>query len=81
MVLKSRCGVGDGWSETEVTEWSPTHRSDKREMQFTVDVRDAFGRDDIDSVELVLYTPNEASACLKRVWKQRTQAGQRWFGW
>ena len=29
--------VGDGWSEGEVTEWSPTHRSDKREMQFTVD--------------------------------------------
>ena len=58
--------VGDGWSETEVTEWSPTHRSDKREMQFTVDVRDAFGRDDIDSVELVLYTPNEASAVFEK---------------
>ncbi len=58
--------VGDGWSETEVTEWSPTHRTDKREMQFTVDVRDAFGRDDIDSVELVLYTPNEASAVFEK---------------
>jgi len=58
--------VGDGWSETEVTEWSPTHRPDNREMQFTVDVRDAFGRDDIDSVELVLYTPNEASAVFEK---------------
>ena len=58
--------VGDGWSETEVTEWSPTHRPENREMQFTVDVRDAFGRDDIDSVELVLYTPNEASAVFEK---------------
>ncbi len=58
--------VGDGWSETEVTDWSPTHRPENREMQFTVDVRDAFGRDDIDSVELVLYTPNEASAVFEK---------------
>lgn len=58
--------VGDGWSEVEVTEWSPTHRSDKREMQFTVDVRDAFGREDIDSVELILYTPNEATAVFEK---------------
>ena len=58
--------VGDGWSEGEVTEWSPTHRSDKREMQFTVDVRDAFGREDIDSVELILYTPNEATAVFEK---------------
>ena len=58
--------VGDGWSEDEVTEWSPTHRSDKREMQFTVDVRDAFGREDIDSVELILYTPNEANAVFEK---------------
>lgn len=58
--------VGDGWSEIEVTEWSPTHRSENREMQFTVDVRDAFGREDIDSVELILYTPNEASAVFEK---------------
>ena len=58
--------VGDGWSEDEVTEWSPTHRSDKREMQFTVDVRDAFGREDIDSVELILYTPNDATAVFEK---------------
>ena len=58
--------MGDGWSESEVTEWSPTHSADKREMQFTVDVRDAFGRADIESVELVLYTPNEASAVFEK---------------
>lgn len=52
---------GEGWSEIEVTDWSPTHRLEKRTMQFTVDVRDAFGRDDIEKVELVLTTPNEAN--------------------
>jgi hypothetical protein len=55
---------GDGWSETEVTEWSPTHRIENREIQFTVDVRDAFGRDDIKTVELFLYTPNRASTAF-----------------
>ena len=35
-------------------------------MQFTVDVRDAFGREDIDSVELILYTPNEATAVFEK---------------
>ena len=58
--------VGDGWSETEVTEWSPTHRAENREMQFTLDVRDAFGRKDIESVELLLYTPNEASTVFSK---------------
>ena len=55
---------GDGWSETEVTEWSPTHRIENREIQFTVDVRDAFGRDDIKTVELFLDTPNRASTAF-----------------
>ena len=64
--------VGDGWSETEVLEWSPTHLSEKRKMQFTVDVRDAFGRDDIDSVELVLYTPNKASAVFDQEFDPNT---------
>jgi uncharacterized membrane protein len=52
---------GEGWSEIEVTEWSPTHRLEKRTMQFSVDVRDAFGRADIEKVELILTTPNEAN--------------------
>ena len=58
--------VGDGWSETEVTEWSPTHRIENREIQFTVDVRDAFGRADIDSIELYLYTPSKASTTYSK---------------
>ena len=57
---------GDGWSETEVTEWSPTHRIENRKMQFTVDVRDAFGRSDIDSIELYLYTPTRASTTFSK---------------
>ena len=57
---------GEGWSEVEVTDWSPTHRLEKRTMQFSVDVRDAFGRDDIDKIELVLSTPNEASALFEK---------------
>lgn len=57
---------GDGWSETEVTEWSPTHRIENRKMQFTVDVRDAFGRSDIDSIELYLYTPSKASTTFSK---------------
>lgn len=57
---------GEGWSEVEVTDWSPTHRLEKRTMQFSVDVRDAFGRDDIDKIELVLSTPNEANAVFEK---------------
>ncbi len=57
---------GEGWSEVEVTEWSPTHRLEKRTMQFSVDVRDAFGRDDIEKIELVLTTPNEATAVFEK---------------
>ena len=57
---------GEGWSEVEVTDWSPTHRLEKRTMQFSVDVRDAFGRDDIDKIELVLSTPNEANSVFEK---------------
>ena len=57
---------GEGWSEIEVTDWSPTHRLEKRTMQFSVDVRDAFGRDDIDKIELVLSTPNEANSVFEK---------------
>ncbi len=57
---------GEGWSELEVTDWSPSHRLEKRTMQFSVDVRDAFGRDDIDKIELVLSTPNEANSVFEK---------------
>jgi len=52
---------GCGWSEEEKTEWSPNHRPEYREMHFSVDVRDAFGRADIQDVKLIMSTPNEAS--------------------
>ncbi|MCS5533406.1 MAG: hypothetical protein NZ736_04030 [Candidatus Poseidoniaceae archaeon] len=52
---------GCGWLDEEKVEWSPNHRPEYREMHFSVDVRDAFGREDIQDVKLVMTTPNGAS--------------------
>ena len=49
---------GGIWTDAEQLEWSPNHRPEFRTIQFSVDVRDAFGRDDINSVNLVLSTPS-----------------------
>ena len=49
---------GGIWIDDEQLEWSPNHRPEYRTIQFSVDVRDAFGRDDINSVNLVLSTPS-----------------------
>ena len=49
---------GGIWTDAEQLEWSPNHREEFRTIQFSVDVRNAFGRDDINSVNLVLYTPS-----------------------
>ena len=49
---------GGIWTDAEKLEWSPNHRPEFRTIQFSVDVRDAFGRDDINSVNLVLSTPS-----------------------
>ena len=57
---------GGGFLEPEVTEWSPAHRPEFRNMQFSVDVRDAFGRDDIQGVDLVMTTPNEAGTVFSK---------------
>jgi hypothetical protein len=57
---------GCGWSEEEKIEWSPNHRPEYREMHFSVDVRDAFGRDDIQSIGLVMSTPNEATSVFDK---------------
>ena len=57
---------GSGFLEPEVTEWSPAHRPEFRNMQFSVDVRDAFGRDDIQGVDLVMTTPNEAGTVFSK---------------
>ena len=57
---------GGSFTDVEVTEWSPNHRPEFRTMQFTVDVRDAFGRDDIQAVDLVLVKPNGASSVFDK---------------
>lgn len=57
---------GCGWSDNEKIEWSPNHRPEYREIRFSVDVRDAFGRDDIQGVNLVMSTPNGASVVFDK---------------
>jgi hypothetical protein len=57
---------GCNWNDAQRTEWSPNHRPEFREMQFSVEVRDAFGRDDIEEVNLVMATPNGANAVFEK---------------
>jgi hypothetical protein len=57
---------GASFTDAEVIEWSPNHRPEFRTMQFTVDVRDAFGRDDIQGVDLILSTPNGANSVFDK---------------
>ena len=52
---------GSGWTDSEVLEWYPSHRQEFREMQFTIQVKDAFGRDDIESVNLIMSTNEGAT--------------------
>ena len=56
---------GCSWNDAEKLEWSPNHRLAYREMRFSVEVRDAFGRDDINDVELMMSTPNGANAVFE----------------
>ena len=53
---------GCNWNDAQKFEWSPNHRPGFREMQFSVEVRDAFGRDDIEEVNLIMDTPNGANS-------------------
>ena len=57
---------GGIWTDAEKLEWSPNHRPDFRTIQFSVDVRDAFGRDDINSINLVLSTPSGTSTAFDK---------------
>ena len=57
---------GGIWTDAEQLEWSPNHRQEFRTIQFSVDVRDAFGRDDINSVNLVLTTPSGANTVFDK---------------
>ena len=56
---------GCSWNDEEKLEWAPNHRLEFREMRFSVEVRDAFGRDDIEDVTLVMSTPNEANSVFE----------------
>jgi hypothetical protein len=57
---------GGIWTDAEQLEWSPNHRPEFRTIQFSVDVRDAFGRDDIHSVDLVLSTPSGTNSVFDK---------------
>ena len=57
---------GSGWTDTEVLEWSPNHRSEFRTMQFTIQVKDSFGRDDIESVNLLMSTNSGATVVFNK---------------
>ena len=61
---------GCGWSDNEKVEWSPNHRPEFREMHFSIDVRDAFGRDDIQGVNLVMSTPNGATSVFDKTFTE-----------
>ena len=57
---------GCNWNDAQKFEWSPNHRPSFREMQFSIEVRDAFGRDDIEEVNLIMATPNGANAVFEK---------------
>ena len=57
---------GCNWNDAQKFEWSPNHRPSFREMQFSIEVRDAFGRDDIEEVNLIVDTPNGANAVFEK---------------
>jgi len=56
---------GCNWNDAEKLEWSPNHRLEFREMRFSVEVRDAFGREDIEDVTLIMSTPNGANSVFE----------------
>jgi hypothetical protein len=60
---------GGIWTDAEQLEWAPNHRPDFRTIQFSVDVRDAFGRDDIHSVSLVLSTPSGTNSVFDKLFE------------
>ncbi len=56
---------GCNWQDEQKFEWSPNHRPNFREIQFSIEVRDAFGRDDIEEVNLIMDTPNSANVVFE----------------
>ena len=65
-VHSCNAAYGCNWNDAQKFEWSPNHRPDFREMQFSVEVRDAFGRDDIEDVNLIMDTPNGANVVFEK---------------
>lgn len=58
--------TGSGWTDSEVLEWAPNHRSEFRTMQFTVQIKDSFGRDDIETVNLIMSTNSGATTVFNK---------------
>ena len=73
---------GKGWNDNEDVLWAPNHRVDFRTMQFSVDVRDAFGRDDIEDVILSMWTPNNAGTVFSKEFEMMTSnlTTMDWWG-
>jgi len=49
---------GSVWTDQEVDTWFPNDAPAMRVMQFNLEVRDAFGRDDIETVRLNMIEPD-----------------------
>jgi hypothetical protein len=45
---------GAGWSDVETLDWYPHDSDEDRNIQISVDIRSAFGRDDISNVEIFI---------------------------
>ena len=59
--------LGGAWNDAQVIEWYPNHTPEHRTMQFSVDVRNSFGRYDINQVKLQLISPGETSFPFEKI--------------
>ena len=59
--------LGGAWNDAQVTEWYPNHTPEHRTMQFSIDVRNSFGRYDITQVKLQLISPGETSFPFEKI--------------
>ena len=53
---------GSVWTDDEVDTWFPNDSPEMRVMQFNLELRDAFGREDIDVVRLNMIKPDTTVA-------------------
>ncbi|MAT48296.1 MAG: hypothetical protein CMA27_00520 [Euryarchaeota archaeon] len=49
---------GAGWNDVETIDWYPHDSDEDRNMQISVDIRSAFGRADIEEIEVFLDDPD-----------------------